>query len=451
MSFLMIYGAFCLSILLFPSVLFIAIPSRRVIILRRKYISTCCGIYLDFTYFLIEYLCGTRVHIYSDDPSILQDTSGVLILSNHRTRTDWLYVGLCYSSFLSVMSNMVIILKDSLRTAPVFGWIMQLALYIFLKRSRENDLPHIAQMLTYLSSLGSLPSLLLFPEGTDLSDSNISKSNRFAAENGLPLYEFVLHPKPSGLVTAANCFREQQRLKQSEATREQGGVVHDLTIAYEDYRIGKRSSEKSFLFGLTVLSTLLPNSVQSPPSLGKFPTAVHLFIQRIPLETFPTEKREIEQVSSPQHPSLSHPLQWLRRSFDSKEARLRDYYSVAAPAPSSLPARPLSHSQSMAIHALRRDHIASSWPAEVPLTPSRHASRWRAVALMASLMTLVSLALYSWPYARWAVAGVVMVFVSSAHIFSGFDNLELLLHAVRTIPPSSSSGIAPSARDKKVQ
>jgi lysocardiolipin and lysophospholipid acyltransferase len=245
MSFFMIYGAFCLSILLFPSILFIAIPSRRVIILRRNYISGCCGIYLDYTYFLIEYLSGTRVHIYSDDDAILRDPAGVLILSNHRTRTDWLYVGLCYGSFLSVMGNMVIILKDSLRTAPVFGWIMQLALYIFLKRSRENDLPHITQMLTYLASLGSLPSLLLFPEGTDLSESNIAKSNRFAVENQLPLYQFVLHPKPSGLVTAVNCFREQER----QSKREQRGVVHDITIAYEDYQIGKRSSEKSFLFG----------------------------------------------------------------------------------------------------------------------------------------------------------------------------------------------------------
>jgi hypothetical protein len=65
---------------------------------------------------------------------------------------------------------------------------------------------------------------------------------------------------------------------------------------------------------------------------------------------------------------------------------------------------------------------------------------------MGLLMALVSLALYSWPYARWAVAGMVMVFVSSAHIFSGFDNLELVLHAMRTIPPPSGSG-----KEKKVQ
>ena len=138
---------------------------------------------------------------------------------------------------------MVIILKDSLRTAPIFGWLMQLALYIFLKRNRENDLPHISKMLSYLTSLRTVPSLLLFPEGTDLSPSNIEKSNRFATENNLPQYQQVLHPKPSGLVTAVSAYREQQQPQQG------GAAIHDLTIAYEDYHIGKRSSEKSFLFG----------------------------------------------------------------------------------------------------------------------------------------------------------------------------------------------------------
>jgi 1-acyl-sn-glycerol-3-phosphate acyltransferase len=301
MSFLMISGAFCLSILLFPSVLLIAIPSKRVILLRRYFIALFIGIYLDFTYFLIESVSGTRVHIYCEDPTILSDKSGVLILSNHRTRTDWLYVGLCYSSFLSVMSNLVIILKDSLRTAPIFGWLMQLGLYIFLKRSRENDLPHISKMLTYIASLGTVPSLLLFPEGTDLSESNLQKSNRFATENNLPQYQQVLHPKPSGLVTAVSAYREQQQ---------QGGVIHDVTIAYEDYCIGKRSSEKSFLFGECISRlTPFPHDGQANfPPLSTFSFRESLwrsFLRR-------------EEISR-RYFSLSHPL------------RLSFHLSVASP------------------------------------------------------------------------------------------------------------------------
>ena len=38
-------------------------------------------------------------------------------------------------------------------------------------------------------------SLILFPEGTDLSRENIAKSDAFAAVNKLPRYTYVLHPK----------------------------------------------------------------------------------------------------------------------------------------------------------------------------------------------------------------------------------------------------------------
>jgi hypothetical protein len=43
-----------------------------------------------------------------------------------------------------------------------------------------------------------LLSLLIFPEGTDLSDSNIIKSNKYANQNGLEEMKYVLHPKSTG-------------------------------------------------------------------------------------------------------------------------------------------------------------------------------------------------------------------------------------------------------------
>lgn len=51
-----------------------------------------------------------------------------------------------------------------------------------------------------MTGSGCTPSIFLFPEGTDLSESNKIKSNTFARENNLPLLEYVLYPKPSGLL-----------------------------------------------------------------------------------------------------------------------------------------------------------------------------------------------------------------------------------------------------------
>ena len=235
---LMTWAAFCIALVVFPSALLITVPSRRVIQARRVYVSYWSGKYLEFAAYLIEVLCGTQVFIHCDDPSILSEGKGVLVLCNHRTRIDWMFVGWCYGAAIGVVSDMLVILKDALRTAPVYGWLMQMGLYIFLERKRESDIPHITNMLSYHVNIDKPPSLLIFPEGTDLSQSNIAKSNQYATERGLPPYRYVLHPKPSGMVAALACMR-----------RVEGSVLHDVTIAYDDYQRGVRPNEHGVLLG----------------------------------------------------------------------------------------------------------------------------------------------------------------------------------------------------------
>ena len=88
-----------------------------------------------------------------------------------------MFAGWCYASKFNLNSSLRIILKDSLRSVPLFGWAMQIMMYIFLSRKREMDIPHIKRMLSYLLCTGATPTLFLFPEGTDLSESNKKKSN----------------------------------------------------------------------------------------------------------------------------------------------------------------------------------------------------------------------------------------------------------------------------------
>ncbi len=74
-----------------------------------------------------------------------------------------------------------------------------------MQRKKERDVPHMRRMLRHLTSLvwpgaarQRLLALLVFPEGTDLSESNVMKSNVFARERGLPELQYVLHPKSAG-------------------------------------------------------------------------------------------------------------------------------------------------------------------------------------------------------------------------------------------------------------
>lgn len=85
----------------------------------------------------------------------------------------------CPSSWLAAR----ILLKSSLKAVPFFGWAMQSFLFIFIDRgsqNRDRDLGLIRRICSYLSLDRRAPNtLILFPEGTDLSDSNLEKDRKW--------------------------------------------------------------------------------------------------------------------------------------------------------------------------------------------------------------------------------------------------------------------------------
>lgn len=179
LTFFSLFAAACWTscVVLFPTILLLPIPSERIIALRRKIINFYTGTLIDFSAILLTTLCGTKVSLYSDNPNILNEKP-LLIISNHRTRVDWMFSGWCYCKMLNVNSRLVVMLKEELKSVPIFGWAMQLCMYIFLHRKREIDVPHIKKMLDYsIASTDTKPTILLFPEGTDLSPTMVEKSN----------------------------------------------------------------------------------------------------------------------------------------------------------------------------------------------------------------------------------------------------------------------------------
>ena len=150
-----------------------------------------------------------------------KENEHALIIANHHTRIDWMFVW-CLCARTRRLSTFRIVLKESLKAVPIVGWLMQSLLYIFLSRkSREKDVQHINNVITYLASVGQMPTLLLFPEGTDLAPQNLEKSKTFSEEKGLTHYRNVLHPKTKGFYHALNCMRKEI------------DAVYDLTMAYK--------------------------------------------------------------------------------------------------------------------------------------------------------------------------------------------------------------------------
>lgn len=344
-------------VLLSPSVWTLWIHSKRWIRWRQRYVAFISRQYYVFISLVYCYISQTKLKIYSNH-ELKNNSSNVFILCNHRTRIDWIYAGWIYTSMIGVSGDVKYILKDSLRSIPLFGWAMQILLYIFLTRKRIEDIPHLQTSMLYLLNSNPKASIFLFPEGTDLSESTKKRSHQYAREKGLPCYQYVLHPKPTGFIT---CVELLQKCRQPV-------VTHDITIAYDDYYPGIRSSEKSILF-------------------GTFPKEVCLFIEQSPLMT---------------ESDLSVLDEWLKKSFSRKEALLKAYYEDGY-RPSS------SDSKWKLVHT------------DVDFK-QRHSLAWVLVWIFCLVLFF---RLFEW--FRWVCIIMIIVYVGGTG-FSGLDLIELMLH-----------------------
>nr|XP_031540783.1 lysocardiolipin acyltransferase 1 isoform X3 [Vicugna pacos] len=160
------------------------------------------------------------------------------------------------------------------------GWAMQAAAYIFIHRKWKDDRSHFEDMIDYFCDIHEPLQLLIFPEGTDLTESTMARSNDFAEKNGLQKYEYVLHPRTTGFTFVVDRLREGKNLD----------AVHDITVAY-------------------------PHNIPQTESHllhGDFPKEIHFHVHRYPIDTLPTSKEDLEL--------------WCHRRWEEKEERLRSFY-----------------------------------------------------------------------------------------------------------------------------
>ncbi|XP_036006459.1 lysocardiolipin acyltransferase 1 isoform X3 [Fundulus heteroclitus] len=158
---------------------------------------------------------------------------------------------------------------------------MQVACFVFIQRRWEMDKKHLENMLDYFCDIREPLQLLLFPEGTDLTENTRAKSDAFAALNNLPKMEYVLHPRSTGFTFIVDRLRKGDNLD----------AVHDITVAYPK---NIPQTERHLI-------------------LGQFPREIHFHVRRYPVSSLPSSSSELES--------------WCRARWAEKEIRLRDFYS----------------------------------------------------------------------------------------------------------------------------
>lgn len=213
----------------------------------------------------------------------------ILIISNHRTRVDWMFLwGL--AAALGRIGSLNIVLKDTLRSVPGFGWATQCFGYAFMSRQgRSQDLLTLRRAAALHGGRGRL-AVLLFPEGTDLSEDNRRRSSAFAEKNGMPEYTQILHPRAAGFGALSESLCLVAHANSAAPPR-----VLDVTVGYVDYAPGERPSEQSIF------------------ARGRCCREVHVLIQP---STTPATAQEAEEVC--------------RSLFAAKEPRLKQFYAPCA-------------------------------------------------------------------------------------------------------------------------
>ncbi|SPO30456.1 related to CST26 - protein required for incorporation of stearic acid into phosphatidylinositol [Ustilago trichophora] len=130
-------------------------------------------------------------------------------MSNHQVYTDWLYLW-CLAYYADVADSILIILKKSLKWIPFVGWGMQFYRFIFLARNWASDQAQLAKQLGEVASENHSQNsastntakkllLLIFPEGTLVSNNTRPISAKFAEKMGIKDLENVLLPRSTGL------------------------------------------------------------------------------------------------------------------------------------------------------------------------------------------------------------------------------------------------------------
>ncbi|OCF35476.1 acyltransferase [Kwoniella heveanensis BCC8398] len=261
----------------------------------------------------------------------------LVLMANHQAYLDWMYMWIlaCYSGN---SHGLVILLKASLKKIPIVGWGMRFFGFIFMNRSWAADRDNLTLALTQLGqqarsdaesehsheSSALLPTkkrsplwLLIFPEGTIVSDEERVKSVRYAEREGVDDFVTMLHPRSTGLLFCLRTLLPQIPDLQ----------LLDVTIGYPGVPYGKYPQDWYGLFSVFLRSV-------PPPTVH-----IHLHLY----SNLSSDKSEVPSLVTKQPPAGSDAVPpattglatveearafelWLRGVWTAKEKRMERFY-----------------------------------------------------------------------------------------------------------------------------
>ncbi|CAO3614333.1 unnamed protein product [Cunninghamella echinulata] len=186
----------------------------------------------------------------------------IIVTANHQIYADWVYIW-CISQLANQHGSLKIILKDSLKNLPIYGLGMQFFDFIFLKRKLADDEKTIINNLGRSKKDGTPLWLVLFPEGTVISNGTRKRSKDFAEKNNLKDNIYTLLPRSTGLRLCIQSLGESVEW------------MYDFTIGYPGIKPGEN-----------------PEDIYTIPKIFFFdqqPRKIHVYIRRFRIKGIPVD------------------------------------------------------------------------------------------------------------------------------------------------------------------
>lgn len=213
----------------------------------------------------------------------------LVLMANHQLYTDWLY--LWWIAYTNKMHGRIyIILKESLKQLPIFGWGAQFYNFIFLSRKWETDRWRFKNALSHLKKPEDPMWLLIFPEGTNLSSVTREKSAAWSRKSGVKDMKHQLLPRTTGLQF---CLQE---------LRHSTNWLYDCTVAYEGIPKGSYGQDV-----FTLKSSLFE---------GRPPKSVNMFWRRYRISEIPLDNDHAFGI-------------WLNNRWREKDYMLEYFYKFS--------------------------------------------------------------------------------------------------------------------------
>lgn len=152
----------------------------------------------------------------------LDDNENYLIISNHVNEYDFLVFSSLFKN-TKTMENLKFVMKPEMKNLPGIYQILDLLDFLTIQRNIAYDSTIIAKYCDNLKNKNKAVNMIIFPEGTIITEDTLKKSNEIRKEKGLDEYKNVLSPRYRGFQIMLDSMKDSHITK-----------ILDLTFTYTD-------------------------------------------------------------------------------------------------------------------------------------------------------------------------------------------------------------------------